>query len=693
MSKLKWAHWLIAALFAVAVAAFVGEFLFDQPPVPNVPAAEPDPAVGQRAPASPMGEDPRVTPPPRASNVTPGRVRAAPRPDPAIEAMEAGWAVELLPANTAVVMWTWDLAALVGTLGGVGVLDAYGDVLQEAEDELAEVGLQLRDLLEPSGVGMDPAAPVATAVIGLDEPIVVLSGRIADAELLESAIDTFTASVPQPFRQEPMNDAAVTVEDRDHPRMAFLRRGGHLYVLIADSSRADVLQAAAQIAWQEPEEGLSTTPIWATSQEGVRGDAGRLFVNGPAVYAEGLAAMQQELREAREMWESNESENEWAERYVAGIESRIAFFEATFGGLGGIGAGLTLEDGRFAVDGKVGFAPETLLATLFKNRTRTSPLQRALDEPPSLLVDGALDRAGIRRIAELFAATVGLDLEDGLAALRAFGGFDGDPLDMLTGEIGVAVTARPTATDTVWQVTVTLGVADAEIAQVLIDRLGGLAKLAGLVQSDEDTGGIRMEVPHWRTLHLALAQGAVVMTTELDVFQRLSDGTDHLPRAFERTDLMQLTGTVGDIGMFLLDFDLFEQSRYSGMLKLPETAARADLQGPAHELMELNARLMDIEHEYDKRERTFTRSLLTMVGTLALAGRYDGDAIAIRGGLYVEAGSAQDFVLGMADGLAGLTRLDTERRAMLEPLWQRRSELNAEIARTHALTAPAIVHP
>ena len=613
---------------------------------------------------------------PVAPAIDESRFHAAPETVLPGDALEVEHPIRLLPRDTVFVAWTDNLDTVVAELGLVDVLTRHRAALQEVDEELAEVGLDLMDLVDPSGLGLDPAGPGAIAVVSAKQPVIILAAAIASEESVERAIETLTESTATTYRKETMNDALVTIEEGDQPRMAFVRRGGHLFVVVGESYFSDVSTVVAQIAWEEPEDGLPTTDAWNEVVPRAPAQLGRIFVNGPAIYAAMTADLRRNIDEHRNRTLEtalDTLENSWTAR----LEGQLAFVEAFFGSIGGAAFGVELDNGRIGVRGRVALAPDSMLRGLFRNRTRESALQRAMDVAPVYLIDGALEPKAIRQLAELFAGATGGNLDRAMAAVQAFAGLETDPLDILNGALGVAVTMEDPAEgdhrETVWGVTATIGIADPGAAQQIIDSLSKLTPLTGLASVDEQTGGLTIKTPHWRTLHVALVGETLVVTTDRSFMDRMSTGRGALAQAFERTDLSNLLRSVRDIGQMVLDFDILRPA--FGFRSYAVAAPSVEVAGTDQtELERIQAEVDRVRAESKARERDAALGLLGLAGELAWSARFDGDTVSIVGGMYTQAASARDLVAAMADGLAVIAAEEKHRNDTIGQLYEKRAE-------------------
>ncbi|MFT7624055.1 MAG: hypothetical protein ACI9WU_003241, partial [Myxococcota bacterium] len=455
------------------------------------------------------------------TSVTPGRIIQVDEPTHGSDALEIEHPIRLLPADTIAAAWTEDFAALSSQLGLRSLLGRHRSSLKSLDDELAKVGLDLLDLANPTELGIDAEAPAMMALMGLDRPVVVFAGRIGDLDRLENTLETFAAGLDMKYRREVMNDADVIMEDNDRPYWAFMSRGGYQFALIAESRRADMMNALSQLAWQEPEHGLPTADGWLESVPQVQGDAGMIFINAPAIHAKAAAEIRKDLARGRQELE-NTPDEPWVLEHQEREEGAYSLFEAVFGSFGGAAFGFEFEEGRIKTDGRIALGPGSMMSRLFRNSNRQTAIQRALDVAPVFLMDGVLDANGLRSFVELFAAAVGADLERGMAMAQGFAGLDRSPLEYLNGEFGLAVTVEDLlAEKPTWGVTLTAGVTDAGKAQQAIDRVSTLSFLSGLIEAEDDTGGVAINTPHWRKLHLAVIGDVVALTTDKGVLARM----------------------------------------------------------------------------------------------------------------------------------------------------------------------------
>lgn len=593
-------------------------------------------------------------------------------------------ALSLLPPDTTLVLWTNDFAAAMNTLDIASVLREHAAALSEAEEELAEVGLTLMDFVDPTGVGIDPAAPVALAVLGLQMQTGLLAARISDANALRSTIATFIASLDRPFKNEVMDDAEVWIEAGDSPQLSFVIRGGQLFVLASMEWMGDVSTATLQIAYQEEDSGLPTTEAWQSMISQLHEGYAWGFVNMPAILAQVQAELDKSLAGQRAVFGTTDETNEWMVTELSRLEGKSSLANGFLGSINAIGGSLDLDGTRVVGNIQVALAQDSLLRGLVQNRSGYSALQKALDEMPLFLLDGKMDRAAMRRLTGLFASSVGADLEKGLMMVKTFGSLEGDLFDVLSGEIGIAVGVDDIQKkDPIWTFTMTVGVADVESAQTLIDRLGGLATLAGVVDHDEATGGVKFNSGFWRTLHLALVNDTVVLTTEPDFMARLSRGGTHLSQAIERPDLSQLMGGTNNAGSMLLDFMTFAPGFRTWHFEPAPIAGNGTPESNevAKEINALNAELFAYRKERDEEEKSLGGAMLELIGTLAIVGRMNGGTLEIDGGLYHNAPTARDLVKTFAASVVAMKQANDAFRKREEPLETRLFEAQQKLSR------------
>lgn len=667
---------LIAMVVALARPSAVRQ---DDAWVPESPDA-PEPAPSLR----PLQPIPRVHA---------GALRAVLAAPPVLEAPEVlDGPLQLLPPDTVAVLAVPSWSTLVEKVGLRDLLAAHQWRLSEMDEKLGQAGLSLYDLLDPSSLGIDPTGSLVLAWLDTRATVMVIGARLQDPAAFESTLAVLLGAGPRGdegdgvdgvdgvegsdsaggpggrgFRTEEMGEALVTIQEGDSPEFAFVRRGGMVYLLGREGWNADLETAAAQLAWQDPEQGLPTTDAWLRSMAQVRGRDGFAFVNLPAITGQARLSLE-ESQTRSEDWPDGE-EPEWAVQVREREQAVSNLAEGVLGSFGGLAAGFELAGGRVEMDARVDLGAETLLGSFLRNRGTHSHLQRALEQQPVFLMDGAVDPAALRQLVGLFFGIAGQDFEQAMTIAGPAMGFDGDPFAQLSGELGVAVMA-PNDEDPAWGVTVVLGIVDTEAADEAVRRLGVLGQMTGMVTYDEGMEALRVEVPAWRSLTVGRADKALVATSDLRVLERLRGGYSTSPSSWgARPEVSALAGSLGDAGVILWDFKGIKPSLEEGNHVYTPTVSEG--QTESQRALDDIARRMREEQEQTREVIATNQSqLLDLLGTLVATARAEGPSLSIRGAWVYGAANARELGTRLAGHAAAISDAEELREKAMAPLYE-----------------------
>lgn len=661
---------ILGALVVIAVVAALAR--------PDSPREAPAPA--------PEAEDTndiiQLKPLPPIPRVHAGALRAVLAAPPVLEAPEIlDGPLVLLPPDTVALLAVPSWSAFADRVGLGDLLMEHQWRLAKLDDALGEAGLSIHDLVDPSGIGVDPSGSMFIATLDVRAPVVVVGARLLDAGAFERALGFVMSAAAEHgghgFRTEEMGEAIVTIEGGERPQVAFIRRGGMVYLLGCESWSGDLEMAVAQIAWQDPEQGLLTTDAWLKTMGQVRGRDGFAFVNFPAINVQTRMAMQRSMAETETMWEGQEH-TEWADEMVARQQASGTLAEASLGSFGGFGAGIELASGRLEVDARLDMGPGTLFAGMLRNRTSHSTLQRALSEQPAFLMDGALNPAALRQLMALFFAVGGQDFEQAMTIAGPSMGLEGDPFDQLSGELGIAMTA-PRDGEPLWGATVVLGIVDAEAADEALSRLTTLGEMTGLIKRDPDVDAMVFEVPAWRTLYVARAGQAIVATSDVAVLDRLRGGYSTSPASWKaRPEVSALAGSIGDAGALLWDFSALDDSiRDMGYYEEPPVPEGASADDRA--LADIQRRMTDARRDTDAAVATHGQELLRLLGTIVGTARVEGSSLSMRGAWVYEASSTRELLARIAEHATAIDDAEDTRNAVLDPLYEEQRAILSRI--------------
>ena len=569
---------------------------------------------------------------------------------PPLIVTRADSSVALLPPDTLGLVAISGVRPVVAALGLGSLSRRYAAELEPLEEGLAQIGLTLSDLLNPAGLGLAPDAPVALAWLGLQGPTLALcltlsggAGGKGEAAF-DGALATALESGEVPAREERWGDARVTLAGSP-PELAVVRRAGYAYLMVA--------QRRGPVAHQDPAAGLPSTAAWQQAMAGAGGDTAWLFVNVPAIRAQAAAPLRERL------------EHLGGGPRAARREGELALLEGLLGSFGGVAFGVTLSEGRVDVSGRVVLPADTLVGGLLRNRSYLSPIQRALTEPPFLLMDGALQPAGLRRVVELVTAAAGVDLGSAMTIVKAFGGLSTDPFELLTGELGIALTG-PTegAAKSPFGFMLSIGVTDVAAAGQMLERLATLAGLASLVEAERGREGFRLRVPGMGRVDVMLVGSTVVATSLPDVIDRLRGGGPTIDSVLSGQELRRLALAQDTAGLGLFDFGvltrLMHRERTESVeavaVPLPDTASEEERR--QHALRSFRVEMARLYRERDETRRRRSQELMTGLGGAGLTAQSDQDGLTVRGGWYTAYRSPAALLAAGVDHIVESERAD-----------------------------------
>ncbi|NUN15007.1 MAG: hypothetical protein HUU55_15365 [Myxococcales bacterium] len=601
--------------------------------------------------------------------------------------------LEILPPDTvaAIVLPSWaDTANLVDLSD---MLEQFRGKLTELDETLADCGIDMSELLDPSTLGIDPHGPVVFAWLDVRETTALIGFRVQDAALFEQTIGnvlTYSAeNSGNQFRTEQQGDAVVTFDAQENARLAIVRRPGIAFIAIHESWRGDVETAAAQLAWQDSADSLTNTDIWNDTMHNVHGRHGLLFVNFPAITQQAAFALDEEQKQ----WEQpggTPEDDEWQEMQRNRHYAARNLLEAVVGSFRGFGAAVDVSGARVDLDARVLLAADSFLNGFVRNRTLLSPLQKAFREKPIFWLDGALDPTKFRELVQMVAMLGGGDPDEMMKMAAAAMGIEGNPLDLLDGGLGFALfQSSDEHHRQEWGFTASIGIGDMEQARIAFERASAMANVAlGSLDDTDDSPTntasqiTTIPIPGWRNLHAGLTAESLVITTDIEVLTRLLDGENSAISSWGiRNEVASMLSGVGEAGSMMLDFSFVRsKNNPSSMVTGGYTEEPPpDASAQQRELWEIDRKLDDAHRQVEEDSAESRNILSDTLGALALTARGEGPAIAVRGVWAFGASDIREAATKLATSAWTLDEITSRNNEETSKLYQRRWEVQESI--------------
>lgn len=686
----------IFAVLAVAVGIMLVRFLGE----PRGGAVEPPPSRSQQ-PASEQQPVPTFE---AMSRVQTAALRAAlSTPVVAAQPELLEGPMEVLPPDTvaAIIVPSWSETSQLMDMPGL--LDQFRDKLTKFDDTLADCGIDMTELLDPQTLGIDPHGPVVFAWLDVRETTALVGFRVQDSALFEQALGnilTYSAeNSGKQFHTEQQGDALITFDAPQSAQVAVIRRPGVAFVAIHDSWRGDVETAAAQVAWQDPADSLTTTDIWSDTMYDVHGRHGLLFVNFPAIAQQAAFAFEQDQKEWVEA-EYGDQDEAYLEMQRNRTDAVRNLLEAVVGSLHGFGAAIDVSGPRVDLDARLLLAVDSFLDGFVVNRSMLSPLQRAFTDKPTFWIDGALDPGKFRELVRMMAMLGGGDPDEAIRMGAAALGIDGNPLDLLDGRLGFAL-FPPSDTEprSEWGFTATIGIGDMERGRMAFERAAAMASVALKPLDDPDEASFESDgrittfpIPGWQNLYAGLTSDALIVTTDVTVLSRLQNGESTAISSWGiRHEIASVLNSLGEAGSMLIDFG-FAKPRND----LPATDnnySEDPPEGVSAEQRELWMidRQIDLAHRQNAERTAAPQTLMAeTLGAIAATARSEGPALAIRGVWAFGAADAREAAVKLANAAWSLDEVSAHSHDETSKLYQRRWEIQESI---NTQNAPSAVDP
>ncbi len=555
-------------------------------------------------------------------------------------------------------------------------------------------GVELFDPESWGGTGVDLEGSGGLAIVGFGEDaVLVLFATIADHDAFRRSVEALFATrdqaldvrevlgpesdvapgeIAEPAPSEAAPALVLTPTDENgepdlSPGVAVVVRGNRAFVVARLDNRDAVLGRAEQIALQGPEDALiSDSNATHLIDRLELGSDAVGYLNVRALVAGVNAELDRETqakREALENGEWDEMDRGWREGQLNELEAARLFVDGLLGSVTGAALGLNLADGKVELEAVLDLEPGSVLGRLAGSR-RSTTIRAIMPGAPLFLLDAALDVATVRSLTEQTFNIVGADFKQAMALAQATAGFSGDPFALFTGEFSLAFSpaeAReaPDGPDFMpFEMTAVVDVTNPLQAQAVLDRLGGLATLAGLGEYDAPSKGLLLKAPYIPPFRFAIARRALIVSTSAEAIQRALSGAGGDLATEVDPALGNYLPTYGQSGSFFLDAGMFSLEQRMGFdpssPPAPEGPGESlELQQARAEVAALSRKLWDEPAEI-RRELAAERARLA--GAFGLRAVPEESGLRVRAGWVFRAGS-------LAQVLDRMSQIDVAEQA------------------------------
>ncbi len=642
-----------ALRIALMVACLFVPLGCQQPPAPQPPGD----ASSSQSPAP-------STSPSVATNTNINIPDASPEPPPskppappASEGFVASGATQYLPADTLLVFIGDGVQPFVDRLGRQQIKDqpsfkaAYASLVRRATEFFGF------NLIEPEfldSMGIDTAYPFGVALLNFEQldlarSSIVTFARISDQEKLEKALQLL-GSPQAPLTKKVLDNGAHLWHLPTDTSLAVVVRDGFVFVILPDAAG---WTHANQIATQNPAQGLSSDAGFAEAVKHLRGAQHTAAI----VRIEPLGSMLENSRYAAA--QAALSAPDIPPEALSAEAARHALTQALYTGLRFAAVGLEVQPQALRLSIQLHCAPDAPLAKLLRNGQGFPALQRALQDPPLLMLAGQTHPQDVLKHLSLFAQSVGLDLNDLRTSLKTYANtdLDADFLPALTGDAGLALTGDldamlssmdlSAALDAL-NLTLTFGISDPAPFTSALDRLVE-QPTTGLLVKRDPASIYTLPIPHWKTLHIRITPALLVLSTDPALLARLnpdaapSPPTNGFNDRLTHPSLRDLLAKQDAALIALLDHRwigglllLASRELLPDLPSLPPDASDAQKQ----QLAALTAVDAQLRPLLDKKYRSIERSALSrlkLLGAVALHMQVSPGMIQFDGGLFFDA--------------------------------------------------------
>ncbi len=619
--------------------------------------------------------------------------------------LEAG-ALRLLPPDTLFVMGLGDPLGVMDDLGRERVVARFPQEYGELSAGVREA--TGHDLLDPGQwprIGIDPHGPMGFAWLDLGDETFAFFVTLTDAAALEAFLTQMSAKDGHPLSAETVGDARILHPPRD-PELQLVLRSGQAVLVISDEGGPEAIAAARRVALQDADESLAAQDGFRGAMDALAfGAAGALWLDARRLLETLLAAEeaapvrweQQEYDRGRNeglpadilaaLREQLSEERRWRDEYEQRRLGQRALLDALVASAGSLTLGVELDARALRLRSVADLPRTSLLGRLVRPGDGVPLLVRALGDVPVYLGTARFDMDAVLDAIELLVAADGGDMAEVRRDFREELGldFDQDLVAAFDGELGIAFTggfgaaSDPVAFFQALGGALVLGVRDEGKARALVERLVAEPDLAQLVARTPD-GGWRIDVPFWRPLHLALAGGALILTTDEGFVGRARSGaagpwfaaSAGSPVGALLRDDRAAAVYVADLSVMKLWVGSLRAGMVAGATApLPEPAPGAA--EPSAKERQIRRTMAELDSAIQERSESMERArtaamerLIGLIGTTVFVGRVEGDRLASCGAQFVGADSLAGFGEGLVSSIVALARSDEEESALWE---------------------------
>ncbi|MBT9555405.1 MAG: hypothetical protein IV100_05205 [Myxococcales bacterium] len=646
--------WSVAACVAITASALA---------LRTTPAGDPDePTVAashsKRPRALRMGA---TLPPPRvAPEADP--IRTPLRPPAALSMVDEPVLAQL-PSDTIFVAAVDHGLDFASAIDANRLLAEYGSELEDLEKLTAGIpDFDLYDTAKWGVTGIDPNGAVGIAVIDARNPTLVGFADIADLEKLKATLEIlFATDGDKELAIRELEGCLILGEADESGELLetrgplFVVRGKRVFALVPDGSESDVYARAEGIVYQEQASALISDAALVDLVDGLSvGRDGVMYVNIRAMVAAGDQSFDEDIERieseletmqaARKVAEAtpvpppgaavegdvvgiestppvNDWDIDWRQRQLNEMTLMKSLLDGLIGSATGMAVGIELTDGHVDIEMTIGAAPDSMLSRLITTRSGMSPLRLSLPRAPWMLLDGALSPFELRSIVQIGFQAFGGDYEATMALAKGVGGFDKDPFELFTGELGFAlIPPRPAEPDQPFRMpfdfVATLNVRDPALAQKVLNQAGGLATMAGFGRYVESTKGLALTLGG-DGLEFAVVGRALIISTDPEAIEILARGGHDVASLITRTEFASHLPAGGQSGNWMMDMAMLSaDSNMRGYDKMAESWPDAD--DDSAEARSLKAELRKLEdslfHAPQRRRAELERERAALLG-------------------------------------------------------------------------------
>lgn len=465
-------------------------------------------------------------------------------------------AAELLPPRTMMLMDVAGPARLAEIIGRDALVKQFDQEYRKISREMVEeVGVDLLDPKQLTGIGVDVAGRMGVAVIGVEPLTLAFHWSVSDAGRFRQFVMDSLRRKSQEIVSVPMSGAELL--RLDGQRAALILRGP-LAIFVMQDGGEPKGDPALEIATADPNLALSNDRKFRKATGGLAPADWTTYLDAGAMWERVRSAEEptgvnsnwarDELAKAkadgatperiaeleRQAKDFDESEKRWADRRKAERE----LLEKLVGGTGRMVWTVSAKPGGLVGEGQLELGDDGLVRKIVRNHPGSPALPKALAERPVLMFTGALDPAELVGLADLLLRTEGtswkemaVEAKDKLAV-----DLDAELRPLVTGTGGMAVTIDPAVKGAPDPKHIGLAIdielADAAAASALLDRVAKRAEAerrkrkdtSFALRRDAKTSSWILDVPKWRAVHVSVAGHHLVVSSDPGLAKRLAEG-------------------------------------------------------------------------------------------------------------------------------------------------------------------------